>query len=278
MVYLILAIISSSLVSIVMRVSGKYVRGNYGILAVNYVICATMAAFLSGVMNLFPRIEGFEFTVGLGIVTGFLYLAGLLLIKINIPKNGVVLSTIFQKLGLLVQLFISIVFFGEKPEVIQVVGIVLCLAAVVFINFEKQQTAINFKLGLILILIGSGLCDGMSKVHEELGNNALSEHFLFYTFSVALILCIILILVQKEKVGLPELGFGILLGVPNFFSCRFLLKALTDVDAVIAFPTFSVATVVVVTLSGLLVFREKLSKKQWFSMGMILVALVLLNV
>ena len=278
MVYLILAIISSSLVSIVMRVSGKYVRGNYGILAVNYVICATMAAFLSGVMNLFPRIEGFEFTVGLGIVTGFLYLAGLLLIKINIPKNGVVLSTIFQKLGLLVQLFISIVFFGEKPEVIQVVGIVLCLAAVIFINFEKQQTAINFKLGLILILIGSGLCDGMSKVHEELGNNALSEHFLFYTFSVALILCIILILIQKEKVGLPELGFGILLGVPNFFSCRFLLKALTDVDAVIAFPTFSVATVVVVTLSGLLVFKEKLSKKQWFSMGMILVALVLLNV
>ena len=87
MVYLILAIISSSLVSIVMRVSGKYVRGNYGILAVNYVICATMAAFLSGVGNLFPRTEGFEFTLGLGIVTGFLYLAGLLLIKINIPKN-----------------------------------------------------------------------------------------------------------------------------------------------------------------------------------------------
>ena len=278
MVYLILAIISSSLVSIVMRVSGKYVRGNYGILAVNYVICATMAAFLSGVTNLFPRIDGFEFTLGLGIVTGFLYLAGLLLIKINIPKNGVVLSTIFQKLGLLVQLFISIVFFGEKPEAIQIIGIILCLAAVVFINFEKQQTAINFKLGLILILIGSGLCDGMSKVHEELGNNALSEQFLFYTFSVALILCIILILVQKEKVGLPELGFGILLGVPNFFSCRFLLKALTDVAAVIVFPTFSVATVVVVTLSGLLVFKEKLSKKQWLSMGMILVALVLLNV
>lgn len=278
MIYLILAIVSSALVSIVMRVSGKYVRGNYGILAVNYVICATMAAFLSGVTNLFPGIEGSGFTLALGVVTGFFYLAGLLLIKINIKKNGVVLSTIFQKLGLLVQLFISIVFFREKPEVIQIIGIVLCLAAVIFINFEKEQTAINFKLGLILILIASGLCDGMSKVHEELGNATLSEHFLFYTFTVALLLCVILIIMQKEKVGLPELGFGILLGVPNFCSCRFLLKALNDVAAVIAFPTFSVATVVLVTLSGLLVFKEKLSKKQWISMGMILVALILLNI
>lgn len=278
MIYLILAIVSSALVSIVMRVSGKYVRGNYGILAVNYVICATMAAFLSGVTNLFPKIEGSEFTLGLGVVTGFLYLAGLLLVKINIPQNGVVLSTIFQKLGLLVQLFISIVFFGEKPGVIQIIGIILCLVAVVFINFEKEKTAINFKLGLILVLVASGLCDGMSKIHEELGNVALSEHFLFYTFTIALLLCIILIMVQKEKVGLPELGFGILLGIPNFFSCRFLLKALNDVAAVIAFPTFSVATVVLVTLSGLLVFKEKLSKKQWLSMGMILIALILLNI
>lgn len=278
MIYLILAIVSSALVSIVMRVSGKYVKGNYGILAVNYIICSAIAAFLSGVTNLFPRVEGIEFTLRLGIVTGFLYLAGLLLIKINISKNGVVLSTIFQKLGLLVQLFISIAFFGEKPGVIQIIGIVLCLAAVVFINFEKEQTAIQFKLGLVLILIASGLCDGMSKVHEELGNGALSEHFLFYTFTVALLLCIILIIVQKEKVGLPELGFGILLGIPNFCSCRFLLKALQDVAAVIAFPTFSVATVVVVTLSGLLIFKERLSKKQWLSMGMILVALVLLNI
>jgi multidrug transporter EmrE-like cation transporter len=115
------------------------------------------------------------------------------------------------------------------------------------------------------------------KLGEELVNSI--SHGIGGALSiVALILCIILILVQKEKVGLPEVGFGILLGVPNFFSCRFLLKALNDVAAVIAFPTFSVATVVVVTLSGLLIFKERLSKKQCISMGMILIALILLNI
>lgn len=277
MLNLILAIASSSLVSIVMRTSEKYTKGNHGMLAVNYAICVMMAAFYTGVGNLFPKTEGIGFTMSLGVVTGIIYLMGLLLVQLNIRKNGVVLTAIFQKLGLLVQLFISIVFFKEQPELMQMIGIIICLVAVVMINFEKEQTAIGFKLGLFLILLNSGLCDGLSKVHEELGNPALSDHFLFYTFGVALILCVGFIFAKKESFGWKDILWGILLGVPNYFSASFLLKALNDLAAVIVFPTFSVATVVVISMTGLLVFKEKLSKKQWIGMGLILVALILLN-
>ena len=277
MFYLILAIASSSLVSIVMRVSEKYTKGSHGMLAVNYVICVIMAAFYTGFGNLFPKTEGIGFTLGLGFVTGVIYLSGLLLVQLNIQKNGVVMTAIFQKLGLVVQLLISIVCFKEQPQLLQIFGIALCLIAVVMINFEKGQTTIGFQLGLCLILLNSGLCDGMSKVHEELGNPALTDHFLFYTFGVALILCATLIAVKKESFGWKDLTFGILLGVPNYFSASFLLKALKDLAAVIVFPTFSVATVVVISMTGLLVFQEKLSKRQWAGMGLILIALVLLN-
>lgn len=278
MVYLILAIICSSLVSIVMRISERYVRGDYGMLAVNYMICTIVAASYSGVNNLFPKTAGINFTLGLGICTGVLYLAGLLLVKLNISRNGVVLTTIFQKLGLLVQLLIAIVFFKESPGVVQIIGIILCLAAVILINAEKTNTVIPFKTGLILILVISGICDGMSKVHEEMGNIDLSEHFLLYTFGTAVVISIILLLKNREKPEWKELIFGILLGVPNLFASGFLLKSLNDIAAVVVFPTYSVATVVVVAIIGLLIFKEKLSKKQWTAMGMILVALGLLNV
>lgn len=278
MIHLLLAIASSALVSIVMRTSEKYTKGNRGMIAVNYVICVIMAAFYTGFGNLFPKTEGIGFTLGLGTVTGVIYLVGLLLVQLNIQKNGVVLTSIFQKLGLIVQVLIAILFFKEQPEIMQIIGIIICLTAVVLINLEKEQTAIKFKLGLFLILLNSGLCDGMSKVHEEMGNPLLADHFLLYTFGAALILCVILVIAKKESFGWKDLGFGILLGVPNYFSASFLLKALNDIAAVIVFPTFSVATVVVITLIGLLVFKEKLSKKQWIAMGLILVALVLLNI
>ena len=56
-----------------------------------------------------------------------------------------------------------------------------------------------------------------------------------------------------------------------------MLAALTDIPAVVAYPTFSVSTILLVTLAGTLFFREKLNKNQWIALGIILVALTLLN-
>ena len=75
-----------------------------------------------------------------------------------------------------------------------------------------------------------------------------------------------------------ELLYGVLVGVPNYFCAKFLLKSLESIPAVIVYPTFSVATILVVTLAGVLVFRERLSKQQWTALGIILAALVLLNI
>ena len=277
MIYLVIAIICSSLLSIVMRVSEKYLDGNLGMTVTNYVVCTVLAGIYSGVGNLFPGGEGFGFTLGTGIFTGILYLAGLLLIQLNIKKNGVVMASIFQKLGLVIQVLLSILVFKERPEMLQVAGIIICLVAVVLINFEKEQTIIQFKLGLVLILLVSGFCEGMTKVQEELGNPALSQHFLLYTFGTALILCIALIIYKKVHIGVKDVGFGILLGVPNYFAAKFLLKSLGSVPAVIAFPTYSVGAIIIITLAGVLVFKERLSRKQVLGTAGIILALVLLN-
>ena len=46
----------------------------------------------------------------------------------------------------------------------------------------------------------------------------------------------------------------------------------------IAYPTYSVAAIVMVTLVGVIFFKEKLSRRQILSMFMIFAALVLLNI
>ena len=84
-------------------------------------------------------------------------------------------------------------------------------------------------------------------------------------------------LYKKERIGKNEVFYGLMIGVPNFFAAKFLLKALESVAAVIAYPTYSVATILTVTLAGVLFFKEKLGKRQWLAVGIILVAVVLLN-
>ena len=118
----------------------------------------------------------------------------------------------------------------------------------------------------------------MAKVFEEYGNDVFSDLFLFYTFAVALVLCIGLVIWKKEKPGKTEFIYGAIIGVPNFFSSKFLIAALKDVPAVIAYPTYSVASILIVTLTGVFVFKERLNRRQWCALVAILVALVLLNI
>ena len=129
----------------------------------------------------------------------------------------------------------------------------------------------------MLLLILAGIGDVVSKFHEQWGSLDLSEAFLFYIFFTACILCLAVTAYKKQKIGLWEIFFGILVGVPNYLSSKFILIALNYLPAVVVFPTFSVGCIVVVTLAGLLLFKEKLTKRQATALGMIMVALAMLN-
>lgn len=281
MLNLILAILCSSMLSILMRISENRAKNNIALLVVNYISCTLVALYDTGLANLSPSQQGFGNALLLGAVSGFVYLAGFTLLQYNVQKNGVVLSATFMKLGLLVSVAASVLFFGERPGVVQIAGFAIAVAAIILINSgdgksgEKSPAA--FRLGLIVMLFCSGLGDAFSKVFEETGNPQLSDHYLLFTFGTACVLCFALMLYKKQKIGGAELLFGAMLGIPNYLSSKFLLRSLVSVPAVVAFPTFSVGCILVVTVVGLFVFKEKLSKKQLASLGMIMVALAMLN-
>ena len=217
-------------------------------------------------------------TVGMGAANGILYLVGFVLLQYNTRKNGVVLSSVFIKLGLLVPMVLSVFLFAEIPTPMQWLGFVLAVGAIILINYEKGTSLSGVRLPLVLMLLAGGCGDAMSKIFEVYGSPSQGDLFLFYTFLSAFLLCIGLILHKKERPDRYGLLFGVGVGIPNFFSAKFLLMALNRLPAVIVYPTYSVATILTVTVTGILVFRERLEKKQWLALGMILVALVLLNI
>ena len=279
MISLFLSVFSSSLVSIVMRLSTHRVKHNLGMLTMNYIVCALLAGLFGGFAGAFDLGNSLVgATLAMGTVNGFLYLAGFMLMQINIRKNGVVLSSIFQKLGLLVTLVISVVFYREIPDFFQGVGFVLAVFAIFLMNYQKGSTNVGSRAGLIAMLLSCGMADAMSKVFTESGAAALEEQFLFYTFAVAMGLCFVCMTMKGQRIGLQEAAFGTMIAVPNFFSSKFLLGALESLSAVIVYPVFSVGTILTVTLAGVLLFRERLSHKQWIGVAVILAALVLLNI
>lgn len=278
MIYLLLAICSSAAIAVIMRISADKVKANISMLAANYVVCTFLGAAYAGFSVVPTKTEGFPVAVGLGVIGGFLYMGGFVLLQRNTAKNGIVLSQIFMKLGLLVPIAVSVLFFKEIPTWLQVIGFCIAVIAIILINLKRDVKSAGFSIGLILLLLVGGGGDAMAKFFEVLGNPALDDQFLMYIFFTAFVLCLLLALGKKERPGKMDLLFGAIIGVPNFFSSKFLLGALMQLPGVVVYPTFSVGTILVVTLIGVLVFKERLVKLQWIVLIAILVALIMLNV
>ena len=279
MLNLLLAVLSSALVSVAMRLSKPYVKKETALLAVNYLLCSLLSWGDTGFTVLFPAVTGLPTAAALGILDGFLFLSGFVLLQWSIRRNGVVLSATFQKLGLLVSMLVSVICFGERPALWHWFAFCVALAAIVLMNYRPGGEKAGSMGGLLLLLLSCGGCDAMSKVFEVYGSTALSGHFLLYTFLTALGLCILLTIVRRQ--GLPgkaEWVFGLIVGIPNYFAAKFLLASLVTLPAVIVYPVYSVATLLAVTFAGIALFRERLEKRQWLAMGMILLSLVLLNI
>jgi len=275
MFYLLLAIVSTAMVSILMRLSEKKTTSDIGLLAVNYGMCTLLAFLFAEKMEMGPLLH---ITAAMGAVNGVFYLAGFLLLQWNVKKNGVVLSATFMKLGLLVGMAVSVCFFREVPTPVQVVGFLLAVAAILLINYRKEERSGGMHMGLVWLLLCGGMADAMSKIFEELGPAGFDGLFLFFTFLTALGLCAAVMIVKGGLPGKWEVLYGLLIGIPNFFSTKFLLRCLQEIPAVIAYPVYSVGGILLVTTVGVLAFRERLRKLQWAGMGLILIALVLLNI
>ena len=276
MIYLAGAVGCSALVAILMRWSAGKVQGGMAMLAVSYAVCLLPALHdAEGVIV--PDGPGLGLALGLGAAQGALYLLGFVLMRRSMIRCGVVLPAIFMKLGLVVPLAVSVGFLGERPGWGQILGLLVALGAIVLLHLQKGGSGGVLGPELLLLLLASGGGDTMSKLFQQLGNAALSPQFLLYVFAAATALAVVGAVKEGKRLEGNQIWMGCLLGLPNYFCSKFLLRSLQDLPAFVVYPTFSVAALLVVSLAGILLFRERLTPRQWTAAGLLIAALALLN-
>lgn len=274
MIYLLLAILCTVTISFLMRISEKYIQNQLGMFLSNYLICVLFSFIL-----IQGKIEFHDLRVfPIGMITGILYLVSFTFYKKNMVVNGIVLSSTFMKLGVIIPTLMAILIFHEQPLITQIIGIFLSLIAIVYINFDKDALIEGKnKFYLILLLLLSGFADGMMNIYDKIGILASNDFYFMITFFSAFLITLGIIVIQRLKVTKMDLFFGAIVGIPNYLSSRFLLLALSQIPAVLVYPIYSVAAIICTTVIGLFFFHEKLSNQKLLAIGLIMIALVLLN-
>ena len=283
--FLLIAIFSSAAMAVVLKIFRRQEGNRYGILLGNYLTCVILAFIMM------PKGEG-GFRAGsetwlAGVIAGFLFVAGLVAMQSSVRLNGAILTSAFSKLGLIIPLLVSFVFFAEPVRLIQLPGFIMVFAAFILISFDSEGTLGGesgkvYPLLLILVLVFCGSADAMAKVYEQVGHPQNGGMYFLILFATAACLTFGLLIHEKIKnkckVRWKEFAAGILVGIPNYFSSALLLKALTGLPASLVYPCFSAGTLLIVTLVALPVFKEKPGLKTWIGLGLIAGALILLNI
>jgi len=278
--FLVLAILSSAAMTIVLKIFKTGDHNRYAIILGNYITCIILGVVLLKDKSLL--LKGSLPTYICGGICGVLFVAALVLMQKSIESNGAVMTSAFSKLGLMVPLLMSVVFFGEKPGIFQIIGTLIVLCAMWVINQKKDTGSIKAPLILVIVLIFTGLADSMAKIFDRLGTRDQDSLYILFVFTTALVLTVLLFFFEKRRTGktaqLRDFAAGIAVGVPNYFSSLLLLKTLSVFPAFIVYTVFSTGALMAVSIVGVALFKEKLQKNQIAGLLMIVIALILLNV
>ena len=283
MLYILLGIVCGAAMAIVLKIFRDPKGNRFGIIIGNYLTCIVLGfLFLPDKGQLF-RFSPFPL---LGLLGGLFYVGGLVFMQRSVAKNGAAVTAAFSKLGLVVCILVSVAFLGERPNVPQIVGIVLALVSVLVMNVSPKGSAVQ-KAGkgasvlLLLVLLTGGGGETMAKIFEHVGKADESALYLLILFSTAAVLACVFAVFEYQKTKRPilpkELLSGVALGAPNFLSSYFVLRSLSTLPAVVAYPVYSGGVIVLVTALSFFIFRERPTKRQWIGLSLILVSLVLLN-
>tara|TARA_R110001583_G_scaffold14664_4_gene60962 strand:- start:28118 stop:29002 length:885 start_codon:yes stop_codon:yes gene_type:complete len=281
--YLVLSILFSSLIFVIFKLYAKYqVQTIYAIIVNYFIACSVGLLFNKESLDLISIPQKSWFWGGMAL--GLLFIVIFNLMAATSQKLGVSVASVATKMSLTIPVLFGVFYYKETLGILEFIGIILALFAVYFTSLKKNKIKAEkwaFVLP-ILVFLGSGIIDTSIKYFQEA--HMPEEEYALFSASVFASAGIIGVLFigfkskkQPIKVNLKNVVAGICLGVPNYFSIYFLLKALQHPtwNSASVFTINNVAIVMFSTLLGILLFKERLTIKNWFGIGMAVMSIIL---
>lgn len=285
MLDILLCIVFSASLIVIFKIAGQRQVRTFPMIVVNYWVAALCGLLLC------PQIPQVDYVLQvswlpLALLLGVMFITIFNLIGLSTLRSGIAVTAIAQKMSLVIPIMVAVVFFGESLTALKALGILLALGSIVMTTYKPKQLAMQTdvldhskpdaasiktvaKLAMLLpfmVFVGSGLCDTVvniiHKSHLKEQDTDLLNTILFTTSAIAGSLVLIFqLLRRKEQFTIREALFGVIMGVPNYFSLYFLIKALqrTGMESSAVFPIVNIGVVTTAAVVAYFGFKEHLT-------------------
>jgi len=251
------------------------------VLTVNYFVATVVAYLTPGGAEIDINDGKTLSALILAIFVGTIFIGNFFIYSKSVYKNGIGISVAAMRISLLIPVLLSTVWYLERLELRQWIGVGTVFTALVFLLPNKRRMIrepLSAAWLLVLLFVGTGIGDGSLKIFEVDYSTLLSkEQFLGAVFFSAMLVGIILILVFRTfKFTKHEILMGIFIGIPNLYSAIFLIEALERMNGAVAYSTVNILTVLGATILGLIRWGDKLTRIQCLGIAATIVSILLL--
>ena len=290
MVFLLGAVACTSLVNIVLAFASRRGWDGRAVLGWSYFASAALAGLMAALQApalSFPApgqlagaltgamtpASSMSFAVWFGLLSGGLYLLCLVTVEKSVREKGAGVTTLYQRLGLLVPILCSALLWGEVPSAVQLAGLAASVAVMAALWGGGGRAAAKGPLAVFLL---GGAVEFTGKVFQKC---ALAEYrpvFLFVLFAACAVLALPR-LVRAPKLPPAGVALGAAMGACSALSSLLMMNALETVPTGVAYPVLSVGSVAAVTAVDVLVFHRALTRREKLGRALSAVCLVLVN-
>lgn len=285
MIYLLLSILFNAVLFVIIKLFAKFNIDALQALVVNYFVAFLVGLFFLDTSIIPTEIINEDWFKG-SIFLGFVFISTFYATTLTSQRNGLSVASVASKMSVIIPISLGVILYNENLGFVKIIGILLALVAVYFTSKKETgevQQASNL-LYPILVFIGAGTIDASLKYlqtfhvpSEKIG--LFSSVTFFCAFSVGILTILFLTLRGKIEFSGRNILGGIVLGLPNFFSLYFLVKMLEAkaFESATLFTIHNIAIVIVSTFAGILFFKERISMRNAFGIGLALFALFLVT-
>ena len=278
MLFLILSIICSVTVGVLFKVARSYNVSQVQIVGWNYVFALifcylSFSPDLSELRTLAPW--GIYVPIGILLPAIFLFLAA------SIKQVGIVKTDAAQRLSLFIPILAAWLLFKEDFNILKITALLVGFPALLLILTKPSQNTENKWIYPVVVLLGFGIIDILFK-QIALYTSLPYTTSLFVVLGIALLIMIGAVvydvIVTKKPMHFKNIIFGGLVGIFNFGNILFYLKAHKAFaeNPSTVFAGMNMGVIVIGSLVGIFIFKEKLTKMNYLGLFMALIAIVLI--
>jgi drug/metabolite transporter (DMT)-like permease len=287
MINILIAIVTFSLMLMLFKYFERFRVNNLQAIVFNYftagILSVTSAIYYGFDFQLLSIIKADFFPPA--ILIGFLFIITFNLLAYGTQKVGIAITTVTNKMSMIVPVIIGIYLFDEQFKILQLIGLTLAILAIYFSSTKKGKLEFDKKYLLLILLIffGQGIADGVlnwaQKTSIKSDNTAAFFASIFLLAGLLGSLYMIYdVVINKVKFKMKNIAWGISLGVPNFLTLHFFIQALQNSSLASAqiFPIVNMGIIILSSVGGVFLFKEKLTKSNWGGIGLAILAIALI--